>query len=687
MLLLQSIVILQSLPNPVGGLRRAVGALPDAIANAIFQFVKTLSDAVLNNVINYTIEPLLEVSNPYGSSSAMAAWGDVAEIAVAILPILVVMNLIAHPFDEQDSGSVWELVLRGFAVIIFIGVSRPLFGFAVDATNQVTMALMPSSFSMTFASSSLGTVGSLATLLLTPLIAFLAFLGFLVTMLLLLLRWFLVWVVFVGAPLFAVLWYPNKGPLQSVSKFGSTFLRMGIYSLLAGPVIALVVKVFSLISSGGMITGRPGVSGTVLELGVSLGLVLLMPLLIFLVSYKVIAWAGQPLGVGAVVGATIVMAAAALTAGASLGASSAAAGSSGAGGAGGSAAGSSGSSGARSGAQAGKGGASTGEALDPSAATDGTSIGSGIRQSIGDAISSKRSQSDLEASTPGIGQRASSAAGDFARSGKTGKAGSMVKSAGSAVSSAAESVSSGVRNKAAGAGYHASGNSVVDGLRNMETTATNKAAAHMDNVDFLDEAKEARQIDIQEAATRGLLPEDAQPADHVSSAPVNTIRPEPGESGSDVHKATYRGEDGSFKTVNLSEARASQVEGADKKSTDAKNIASVNKTAQAVGKGSKRVGTAPAKVGARAAKGYGRGLVTASKIGAAAMVGGITQSPYMGIKAGKHIGGAGSGNDSTGLLIGSNTETSSNRPTAGTPKGTKLDEEGEPDFDASDAQF
>jgi type IV secretion system protein TrbL len=616
----------------------------------------------------------------------MAAWGDVAEIAVAILPILVVMNLIAHPFDEQDSGSVWELVLRGFAVIIFIGVSRPLFGFAVDATNQVTMALMPSSFSMTFASSSLGTVGSLATLLLTPLIAFLAFLGFLVTMLLLLLRWFLVWVVFVGAPLFAVLWYPSKGPLQSVSKFGSTFLRMGIYSLLAGPVIALVVKVFALISSGGMITGRSGVSGTVLELGVSLGLVLLMPLLIFLVSYKVISWAGQPLGVGAVVGATIVMAAAALTAGASLGASSAAAGgSSGAGGAGGSTA--SGSSGAKSGAQAGKGGASAGEALDPSAATDGTSIGSGIRQSIGDAISSKRGQSDLEASTPGIGQRASSAAGDFARSGRTGKAGSMVKSAGSTVSSAAETVSSGVKNKAAGAGYHASGNSVVDGLRSMETTATDKATAHMDNVDFLDEAQEAKQIDVQEAADRGLLPEDAQPAEHVSSAAVNTIRPEPGESGSDVHKATYRGEDGSFKTVNLSEARASQVEESGKKATDAKNIASVNKTAQAVGKGSKRVGAAPAKVGARAAKGYGRGLMTASKIGTAAMVGGITQSPYMGIKAGRHIGGAGKSNDSTGLLIGSNSETGGSRTSAGTPKSSKLDEDGETDFDASDSQF
>lgn len=680
------LVVLIGIPNPLGGLRRAVGALPDAIAGAIFNFIRRIADAVLSGIIDYSVGPLLDISNPMGSAQALTAWSDVASIAIAVLPILVVMNLVAWPFGEQNSGSLWEIVLRGLAVILFIGISRPLWGFAIDATNQITLALLPTSFNMANPSDSLGILGGTATLFLLPIIAILAFIGFTLTMLLLLLRWYLVWVVFVGTPLFAVMWYPNKGPFKSVSKYGSTFLRMGAYSLLAGPVIALVVKVFALIAGGGMITGRSGISGTVLEFGVTLALVLLMPLMIFLVSYKVIAWAGQPMGVGAVVGATIVAAAAAASAGTAM-AGGGAVGGAGAAGAGGSAAGGSGGAGGASGASgasaAGKGATAAGEAIDPSAATDGTSIGSGIRQSIGDAMSANREQSDIEANAPGVGQKMVSSAkesiSDKASGGKAGSAVTRAKGAASGAKDAASHVT-------AGAAYHGSGSSVVDRMRKVEAAATDKAATHRDNADFIASAGESKKIDMQEAVSRGIVPQDAQPAEHVSSVPVNTIRASD-KDGADVQKATYRGEDGSFKTIDLSEARDSQLAKADEHMSEATSAASRTKSARAIGQGSKTAVKAPGKIGVKAGKAYGKTVVAGSKIGAAAMIGGVTQNPYMGMKAGQYIGGSRPSNRAKEMLIGSNMEQSAGRSsTVSMGGGVGPDEqEDTPDYDGADS--
>ena len=100
---------------------------------------------------------------------------------------------------------------------------------------------------------------------------------------LLVLRQFIVVTVAVGAPFFAVLWYANWGPMKSISNFASTWLRMGVYALLVGPIIALVMRVFNVIATGGI-----SASGDVASFYVSAALALIFPIVLFVVIWKTI---------------------------------------------------------------------------------------------------------------------------------------------------------------------------------------------------------------------------------------------------------------------------------------------------------------------------------------------------------------------------------------------------------------
>ncbi|WP_313690590.1 hypothetical protein [Halobellus marinus] len=184
--------------------------------------------------------------------------------------------------------------------------------------------------------------------------AILAVLALILSIFFLLLRWFMVWMAYIGTPFFAVVWFAGRGPLKSVGSVGATFMRMGVFSLLAGPVIAIIVLTFQVIEAGAILqTAKTGLIGNAGLLFAELALMLIFPVLLIVTIWKLISWAGQPIGAGEAAAVTT-MAVTAAVGGAVVGAAGGGAS------AAGSAAGGSGGSGAAAGGTAG--GASGGSA-------------------------------------------------------------------------------------------------------------------------------------------------------------------------------------------------------------------------------------------------------------------------------------------------------------------------------------
>jgi type IV secretion system protein TrbL len=633
------------------GLDELIGALPDAIAWAIAQVIKAVSGEVISQIIDYGFGPLLEISNPMGNADALAAWDQTAGIAIALLPLMVAGSLIAMPFSDDRDTSLWGLVLRGVGILFFIAISKPLWGFAIDATNAVTVELLPASFKLTFANDLLDGWGTLLGIFLYPIMAVMMFSAFILSEILLVLRWFLVWVVFIGSPLFAVLWYPNKGPLKSVSKFAAVFLRMGVYALLAGPVIAIVLKVFSVIMTGGVITGQGGVAGTIHELGVSIVLVLLMPLVLFVVVYKVISWAGQPMGVGDAFGmaiaATVAAVGAATVIGGGVAAGGAGAAAGGAGAAGGGSAGGGAAAGAGVGGSSGAAGASAGSAgggaIDPSAATDNSTIGSGLRQSIGDSLSTNLNESQAEADAPSPGERI----GTWAKSKKPEPFGGRVTDG---INGGLRGFSGWAKQVGTKGGRFATGSSVVDTMRSREAGYAEQAATHQANAGFLNRARETGEIDIQEAANRGLVNPGAEPNQDVSTIPVEKVGENSGGQG--VYAANYETADGRQETFDVTGTHDTEIERANVAAMTSDRWARRTSDARTAGRGIKRVARTTGTTG----KAGGKVVVASGKIGAAAMLGGATRSPYLSHRIGRSIGGSAPTSRAKNALIGSNVE-------------------------------
>jgi type IV secretion system protein TrbL len=90
----------------------------------------------------------------------VAAWNDVFELLIALLPILIAADLLVMPFTEDRESTLWHMVARIVAVIVFITISKPLFAFMIDASNGVTNALAPATFKMTFCADLTGSWGS-----------------------------------------------------------------------------------------------------------------------------------------------------------------------------------------------------------------------------------------------------------------------------------------------------------------------------------------------------------------------------------------------------------------------------------------------------------------------------------------------------------------------------------------------
>jgi hypothetical protein len=129
---------------------------------------------------------------------------------------------------------------------------------------------------------------------------------------LLLFRHFLIYTVFIAAPLLAVFWLVDWGFMSSVNAFATKISRMGTYTLLSGVLVAIALRVSKAILDGGFVTGSTTEHG---EFFMQLAAVYMVPVALVAITWKAISWAGQPVGIGQAAG-TVVSAGAAMAGGA-----------------------------------------------------------------------------------------------------------------------------------------------------------------------------------------------------------------------------------------------------------------------------------------------------------------------------------------------------------------------------------
>ncbi|AJF27885.1 hypothetical protein SG26_19165 (plasmid) [Haloarcula sp. CBA1115] len=609
-----------------------LGWIPDAIARALFEFIRSMLVSAINFMFNFGLKPLLNIDPAIMTSAQVTtAWDDVFRLSIALLPILIAAGLIAMPFSQDREASLWNMVARVVAVIFFIAISQPLFGFLIEASNAVTNALAPATFVLTFNADLGGSWGStlglgvevVALLVAVPLMLIATILA----SVLLVLRQFIVVTVAVGAPFFAVLWYANWGPMKAISNFAATWLRMGVYALLVGPIIALVMRVFNVIATGGI-----SATGDVADFYVSAALALIFPIILFVVIWKTIGWAGQPLGVDAAFTMTVAAAIAATGVGAvavGAGAGSAAVSSASSSGSG---AASGGSAGGASSGGAGAAG-SGGTASDPSASTGNSTVGGTMRSSISDALGTRESAvEDSVDSAPGLFSRGKDSAAGFV-AGAPG--GNTARSHANRASSAAKRLGSKAKSGGLGSARKAIGSESIDSHRraiSQNLAAADEADA---NRDFLTEAYQNGEFDVTEASSRGILTGAEEPATGVS-----TVTPDA------EGKVTYETTSGGSTTIdindraqNFGQQAAALRDDASKSARSVKRLRTAQSAAKAPGRAAITTG--------RASKQVGKTGVKAGKASGIVFAGAMTRSPYaaynMGKRGGKHL--IGPGND------------------------------------------
>lgn len=562
----------------VGGMWEAFVSFFTGIFTGIFKdFSTTLTRALIRN--------LLRVESPYNSPAADAAWQGVFEISLVLVPILVAASLIVWPFSEEREGGMMGMIVRLVAIMFFIGISKPAWSFAIDATNAVTIAILNTNVETGqmygFSSDVLGTYATNKSFELKFIVSIfaglLAFIGVILATFLLVMRWYLIWLVYIGTPLFAVLWFAGRGPLESIGKFAATFLRMGIYSLLAGPVIALVVLTFSVIENGGIMQAADGVGSSIAALSVELILMFIFPFMLVIVTWKMISWAGQPIGAGEAAGMGIMAAAALATAGAGVaagavggGAAAAGGGAAAAGGGGGAAAAGSGASGAASaGASASGAGASASGATGATGANAGGSLSSKLAGKADSAISSVANKANQYNPVGALGDKINEQKEDL-------------------------------------------------------NAAEQDAAQAAEQSDILNAATPGGSFNLEAANDAGILEEP--PADG-AEAQVAT-------DGSGALTASYTGKDGGQHSVDLTqkaqEADAASIDAGKRKSAAKGRLESLtNKQGSKTGKAAKAAG-AGTRGSWKVGKAIAKPTAAATKIGTGAMVGAATGNPYLG---------------------------------------------------------
>jgi type IV secretion system protein TrbL len=555
-------------------LQLGLGDIPEAIAEALFGWIADTAEAIATELstalTDELIKGLLKVPNPYESATAGNAWTGMFEISLVLLPIMIALALIAWPFSEDRESGLLDLVVRVVMILLFIGISQPAWGFAIDATNAVTVAILnldPGS-GVNYGYEN-GLVGASTTFgvwvlkfIVSIVAAILAILALLLSIFFLLLRWFMIWMAYIGTPFFAVVWFAGRGPLKSVGSVGATFMRMGVFSLLAGPVIAVIVLTFQVIEHGAVLqTAKSGIIGNIGLVFAELALMLLFPVLLIVTIWKLISWAGQPIGAGEAA-SVATLAVTAAVGGAVVGAAGGGAS------AGGSAAGGSGGSGAAAGGSSG--GASGGSA---SASASGASAGS----------------ANVGAGGSGLASRMTTRA-----KGAVGKAKNVAGK------------------KAAQRSRYAGTTKKLDEARTSLNAAQQDEQAAGSQAKFIQNSMASRDMDMAEAKEQGFL--NAEPVE--GQTPKFKTDPDT----NDV-KMSYVGTDGASRAVNLTQkyksAKAEQRD-AGQRVQEAQSQVDATSTRKRRADRGKAVGKAGVKAG-----------TFTTRTGVAAMTGGVGGNSYL----------------------------------------------------------
>ncbi|MBX0324769.1 hypothetical protein EGH21_17220 [Halomicroarcula sp. F13] len=564
------------------------------------------------------IRQLIVVPNPYESATAGNVFNGVFDISLILLPIFFAVALVAWPFGENREFSIVEMIIRLVMAIFFIGISQPAWGFAIDVTNAVTIGMLDYDPTVGGAFGSYESAGDLASTLsmvISLFTAFLTMLAVIFTIFFLLLRWFIVYLVFIGTPFFVALWFVGRGPLEAVGNVGATYLKMGVYALLSGPIISLVILTMALIENGGFVESADGIAGTAATLAAEIALIMIFPIILVVVVWKQISWAGKPLGVGEAATTATLAAAAAVGTVATGGVGGIVAG-------GGAAAGGAGAAGA--GGAGGAAGASGAGASGASAASTGaSSLGSG-----GSGLASRMGS---------VAQRGRKFATDQSQT--LSKVDDSVSSGVNKVSETA----SGVADKANPVSQF---NKSVDNKRKDAKQASQAS-------EFVSEAITSRELDLERASELGVISQS--PAEG-ASATVHT------DADSGATMASYQDSSGRMQTVNLSEE---QTAAADRTHKEQKSI-NRREMAQKAGEKTSAAGKVAAGRSKKGAKMAGFTIPkNVSKIGASALVGAAGGNPYLAYSGTKR--------SSANMMIRPNTTGNSpGRPT----EETTLDEFG-----------
>jgi len=591
----------------------AVGSLvplqllgPDSVAEAIWGWLidtlNTAASEMSTALTDELLKGLLKVPNPHGSTAANGAWTGIFEISLVLLPIMIALALIAWPFSEDRESGLMDLLVRTVMVLLLIGVSQPAWGFAIDATNAITIAILnldpdPRVANYGYGNGLVGAPRTFGTwtmkFIVSIVAAILAVLSLLLALFFLLLRWFMIWMAYIGTPFFAVVWFVGRGPFKSVGSVGATFMRMGVFALLAGPIIAIIVLAFQVIEHGGILQATGGsadsagamIQNTVGEVGLifaELALMLLFPVVLVVAIWKLISWAGQPIGVGEA--ATVAtMAVTAAVGGAVAGA------------AGGAAAG--GSGGAASGSASGGSAAGGSSAAASSSGASAGSAGSANVGAGGSGLSSRmtaRAKGTVNSVKQGAHQQATKRIGHYGTSGKLDSAQASLSEA-----------------------------------QTDHKTASSQAK-------FIQNAMANEEMDMAEAKKQGFL--DADPMEN--QEPKFKTDPDTLD-----RKMSYMGTDGARRSVNLTQkfraAKADQQDASERITTAESDITTNSTRNRRVETGKKGVRT-----------GKKAGTFTA-KTGAAAMIGGVGGNTYLAYSAGRRSGKP---------MIGSNSPQETSNP-------------------------
>ena len=277
--------------------------LADAILVAIRIWLRTMFESMLNGLALPLVEFL--IIPPPTQPPMKALWEKSARAALALLPLMVTLGLLTMPWADKEKASPWRMGFRFVTVLLLIAISDPVLSLLIDVGNDLTVFLAPNDYRIAHSPASLNSYGwasGTSDVLRTFLLGILAvemLLAVILGALALSLRLFIVYYVFAAAPILAALWYPNWSVGKSISKFAAKQARMGLFAVLSGPVIALILAVGEKVIEGTLLLSEDaGTAGGIGRFWMNISLTILIPFIVVFAVVKMLKKAGEPIGIG-----------------------------------------------------------------------------------------------------------------------------------------------------------------------------------------------------------------------------------------------------------------------------------------------------------------------------------------------------------------------------------------------------